>query len=66
MNTTCAKKYGTEDVASKKDYNVEGPLQTNGVAKNVPGQPKLQPTHKPLEQELHRIRPRVKHVRPQD
>ena len=48
MNAICAKKYGTEDVASKKDYHVKGPLQTNGVANNVPGQPKLQPTHKPL------------------
>ena len=66
MNAICAKKYGTEDVASNKDYHVKGPLQTNGVANNVPGQPKLQPTHQPLEQELHRIRPRVKHVRPQD
>lgn len=66
MNAICAKKYGTEDVASKKGYHVEGPLQTNGVANNVPGQPKLQPTHQPLEQELHRIRPRVKHVQPQD
>ena len=53
MNATCAKEYGTEDAASKKDYHVEGPLQTNGVANNVTGQRKLQQTHQLLEQELH-------------
>jgi hypothetical protein len=37
MNAICAKKYGIEDVASKKDYHGEGPLQTNGIANNIPG-----------------------------